>query len=86
MKEVKIFMFAGCPHCAKAGEMVKKLKETNMDYASVPIDVIDEKLKPAEADKYDYYYVPTFFVGGVKLHEGVPTEEAVEKVLKAALA
>jgi hypothetical protein len=29
--------------------------------------------------------VPTFFVAGEKVHEGVPTKEAVEKVFKTAL-
>ncbi len=79
-------MFAGCPHCAKALSMIEKLKESNSAYETVVIDVIDEKLNPSEADKYDYYYVPSFFIDGEKIHEGVPTEEAVEKVLKTALA
>ena len=81
-----MFMFAGCPHCAKALSMIEKLKEKNSAYETVVIDVIDEKLNPDEADKYDYYYVPSFFIDGEKIHEGVPTEEAVENVLKAALA
>ena len=86
MKKVQMFMFAGCPHCAKALSMIEKLKESNSAYETVVIDVIDEKLNPSEADKYDYYYVPSFFIDGEKIHEGVPTEEAVEKVLKTALA
>ena len=81
-----MFMFAGCPHCAKALSMIEKLKEKNSAYETVVIDVIDEKLNPDEADKYDYYYVPSLFIDGEKIHEGVPTEEAVEKVLKTALA
>ena len=86
MKKVQMFMFAGCPHWAKALSMIEKHKEKNSAYETVVIDVIDEKLNPDEADKYDYYYVPSFFIDGEKIHEGVPTEEAVEKVLKAALA
>ena len=42
--------------------------------------MVDEKKHPEIAEKYDYYYVPTFFVGGEKVHEGVPTKEAVEAV------
>ena len=37
------------------------------------------------ADSLDYWYVPTYFVDGVKLLEGVPTKEKVEAVLRAAL-
>ena len=47
--------------------------------------VIDERKQPDIANKYDYYLVPTFYVDGVKLHEGVATKEKVEYVLKQAL-
>ena len=46
--------------------------------------MIDEKKEPEVADKYDYYYVPTFFVGSEKIAEGVPTEEGVEKAFSTA--
>ena len=46
--------------------------------------MIDEKKEPAVADKYDYYYVPTFFAGDEKIAEGVPTKEGVEKAFRAA--
>ena len=38
------------------------------------------------ATKYDYWYVPAFYVNERKVHEGVPTMEAVENALKTALA
>lgn len=85
MKEVKMFMFESCPHCKKAREMMDELFSKHPEYRSVPFEMIDEKRHPETADKYDYYYVPTFFVGGVKLHEGVPTMEAVESVFKEAM-
>ena len=86
MKEIKMFMFESCPHCAKARKIMSSLLESNPEYKEIPLVMIDEKLQPEVADKYDYYYVPSFFIDGEKIHEGVPTEEAVEKVLKAALA
>ncbi|MCL2498186.1 MAG: hypothetical protein FWF06_06200 [Symbiobacteriaceae bacterium] len=49
------------------------------------ITTIDEQKEPQLADSYDYYYVPTYFVGGEKLHEGVATKEKLEAVLRAAL-
>ena len=37
------------------------------------------------ADTFDYYYVPTFYVDGVKVHEGGIYAEEVEKILRSAL-
>jgi glutaredoxin len=84
MKEITMFMFAGCPHCKRAKEMIEELCAENSEYAAVPLTAIDEKLDPETADKYDYYYVPTFFVDGEKIHEGVPTKEKIENVFKKA--
>ena len=52
----------------------------------VAIEMIEESEQPAVADSYDYYYVPTFYVDGVKAHEGAASKEIVEKVLRSALA
>ena len=41
--------------------------------------------QPALADTFDYYYVPTFYVDGVKVHEGGVYPEEVEKILRSAL-
>jgi glutaredoxin len=86
MKEVKMFMFEGCPHCRKASEMMAEACRANPEYAKVAVTKIDEKKDPDYANRFDYYYVPTFFVGDEKLHEGVPSKEAIEKVYAAALA
>ena len=40
---------------------------------------------PAYAERFDYYYVPTYYVEGKKMHEGVATKEKVEAVLRSAL-
>ena len=84
MKEVKMFMFEGCPHSKRALEMKKELLAAHPEYNAVPFVTVDEKLHPEEAEKYDYYYVPSFFVGGEKLADGVPTEEAIAKVFRTA--
>jgi len=39
---------------------------------------------PEVAEEYDYYYVPTFFIGEVKMMEGIPTKEAIEKTFAKA--
>ncbi|MDO5562827.1 MAG: thioredoxin family protein [Synergistaceae bacterium] len=85
MKEIKMFMFESCPHCKKAREIMAELFAKHPEYKAAPLEMIDEKLHPDIADKYDYYYVPTFFVGGEKICEGVPTAEGVESVFKKAL-
>lgn len=85
MKEVKLFMFAGCPHCRKAQKFIDELVSENPRYGEVGITVIDERKDPKTADKYDYYYVPTFYVDEEKIHEGTVTKEDVEKVFLAAL-
>lgn len=84
MKEVKMFIQSTCPHCKRCKVMVEELFAARPEYKEVPLTIIDERLDPATADKYDYYYVPTFFVAEVKVHEGVPTQEAVENVFKQA--
>lgn len=85
MQEVKMFMFDGCPHCRRAREMLDEIFAAHPEYAKVPLTVIDERLHPEIADKYDYYYVPTFFVGGVKMMEGAPSKPAIEKVFAKAM-
>lgn len=84
MKELKLFVMAGCPHCKRAEEMITNLCTSHPEYKKVPIVKIDETKEPELAAKYDYYLVPTFFVGEEKIAEGVPTEEGVEKAFKTA--
>jgi hypothetical protein len=36
------------------------------------------------ADSYDYYYVPTYYVDGVKVHEGAASKKIIEGVYRAA--
>ena len=85
MKEVKMFMFEGCPHCQRAEEMITEIFAEHPEYARIPFTVIDERKNPEIAEEYDYYYVPTFYTGDVKMMEGVPTKEAIEKVFAKAL-
>lgn len=84
MKEVRMFMQANCPHCKKCLVLMEELFESHPEYKEVPLVMIDERIDPVTADKYDYYYVPTFYVGEVKEHEGVPSQETVENVFKKA--
>lgn len=85
MKKVTMFYLENCPHCKKALKMLEVLTEKKPQYANIQIEKIEESKNVHIAEAHDYYYVPTFYVDGVKLHEGVPTLEKIEAVLKAAI-
>ncbi|MDR3255272.1 MAG: thioredoxin family protein [Synergistaceae bacterium] len=84
MKEIKMFMKESCPHCKKAQSMMDEIYASHPEYKEIPLKKIDERLDPNYAAKFDYYYVPTFYVGDDKLHEGVPSKEAIMKVFVEA--
>ena len=85
MREVKMFMFDGCPHCRRAAEMLDEIFVEHPEYRDVPLTRIDERLHPEIADRYDYYYVPTFFVGDEKVMEGAPSKAAIEAAFALAM-
>ena len=70
MKELKMFMFEGCPHCKRAEQMIESLLAAHPEYKDVPFVRIDEKKEPELADKYDYYYVPLLLRGRRKNRRG----------------
>lgn len=84
MAKVKMMYLKNCPYCKQAFQMVEELKEKYPEYRSVAIETIEEQEEESKTEGYDYYYVPTYFVGDVKVHEGVPTLEKIEEVLKKA--
>ena len=90
MKPVKLFHFESCPYCRDAKKWMKELQEEYPELAKVKVELIDEKLQPDVVDAFlkeghSYYYVPTFFVDGIKAHEGAASKDIVEKVLRSAL-
>ena len=84
MKEVKLFVLEGCPHCRRAREWMRELFARHPEYAKVPLTIIDEEQSPGTAGAHDYYFVPTFYVGGEKRMEGVPSQEAIARVFAEA--
>lgn len=84
-KPVKMMMLDSCPYCRQAFEMMDKLKAAHPEYNHVQIETIEESKEPEKVEGYDYWYVPTFFVGDQKIHEGVPTMDKVERVFQEAL-
>lgn len=63
---------------------MEELKKENPKYEEVEVKIIDEGVNPEIANTYDYYYVPTYYVDGVKVHEGVATKEKVREVFEKA--
>jgi len=85
VKEVTLFYMRGCSHCKLARAYMKQLCAENPDYAQIPVRLVEERLKKKEADQYDYFYVPAFYLGQQKLSEGSVDKEGVRAVFEAAL-
>lgn len=85
MKKVKMFYLENCPHCKNAQKMMDELTSKNVEYKNIEIEKIEESKNVKVASTHDYYYVPTYYVNGQKIHEGVPTLEKIENVFKKAL-
>ena len=85
MKKIKLFYQERCPFCIRAFKYINELKEENNEYNKIELERIDELIHPDIADKFDYYYVPTFYLDGEKVHEGGIKKEEVKAILDKAL-
>lgn len=86
MKPITMFMMKTCPHCQRAFKWMDEVKAEHPEYNALEITMIDEREQPELANKYDYYFVPTYFIGDEKVHEGAASKEIVEGVCAKALA
>lgn len=84
MKEVMLFKLSGCPHCKLALRCQEELFQAHPEWRDIPLRIVDEAEEAALANSYDYYYVPTYYVDGVKVHEGHAEKEDVERVFRIA--
>jgi len=85
MRELTYFKLWNCPYCRQADGWLEELRAQDPAYRDIPIRVVDEAVERALADRYDYYYVPCFFLGDRKLHEGAATLDKIKGVLDACL-
>jgi len=85
MKKIQMFMMPSCPYCRAALGWMDDLLAGDPKYREIEFEMIDETAHPDIAGRYDYYYVPTFFVGGRKLHEGAASPGKIKRVFDAAL-
>ncbi|MBR5743474.1 MAG: glutaredoxin [Clostridia bacterium] len=87
MKNVTIFYLENCPYCKNARRALASLLEEKPAYAAIPVRWVEESRERELADRYDYYYVPTVFLGEEKLYEAHPSETYgdIREKLDAAL-
>lgn len=69
MANLTLFIQPNCPFCKKAFAYIDELKQEDK-YKAIDIEIVDELVEVERADTFDYYYVPTFYQGDKKLHEG----------------
>jgi len=84
MKNITIFKLKYCGYCRRALEYVEEIKALHPEYNNLTITLIDEGDQYQIAKKYDYFYVPTFYIDEQKVHEGAVTSEQVQDILKRA--
>jgi glutaredoxin len=84
MKKVLMFTMQGCPYCRNAHRWMDELFLEHPEYKAVELEIVDEVKQRELAARYDYYYFPTYYVGGVKVHEGVPQKDTILKVFRQA--
>ncbi len=85
MKKVTLFFKANCPHCKRALAWQQELFSDNGEFSNIPLEMIDEDKQPSVANSYDYFYVPTYYVDGEKVHEGVANKQKIKAVFEKAL-
>lgn len=85
MKKITMFITDWCPHCKRAINWIDEIKQENPQYRAMEVEIIDEEKEPHIANQYDYYYVPTYYIGDKKIYEGGTTKEILLKAFEEAL-
>ena len=85
MQKITMFTMEACPYCKEAHKWMKELFDAYPQYAEIPLAFIDEVEQPEKAAEYDYYYVPTYYVGDKKVHEGAASYDIIRSVFDKAL-
>ena len=85
MQQVTLFILKYCGFCRRALSLLDEVRGENEDLRRVPLRIIDEGEERELARQYDYYYVPTFYAGERKVHEGPVDRETIRSILQDAL-
>ena len=88
MKTLTVMYLKNCPYCHKAKTAMEELLNEHPEFREIPTTWIEESEQPALADSYDYWCVPTIFMGDEKLFEANPadTYESIKAAFSRALA
>mgnify|MGYP000918041537 CR=1 FL=1 len=84
MQKLLMFYMSSCPHCKRAFAYEEELKKRRPELCDVEVERVEEREEPERAEKYDYWYVPTYFLGEERLFSGSPKLEDIERVLERA--
>lgn len=84
MKKIIYFYLQSCPYCKRAEKILQELM-AQPRYSEIAVEMIEESRQRDYARQFDYYYVPCFYVDGVKIHEGTADKNDIIKVLESAL-
>lgn len=84
MQKITLFYLPNCPHCKRARALQNELLK-DPRYAGLEIEEVDESVEVARAEAHDYYFVPTYYVGEEKAHEGFFEDEDIKAVFEKAL-
>ena len=85
MKKITMFTMESCPYCKNARKWMNQILESDVKYREIPLTIIDEIKEPDIAAKFDYYYVPTYYINEDKVHEGAASFDIVKRVFDEAL-
>ena len=85
MAKLTYFYLPSCPHFRLASRCIEELCAEDDRYKDIEIERVDESAEKARAAKYDYWYVPCFYMGNEKVHEGHAEKADVKKVLDRVL-
>ncbi len=69
MKKITMFHLIDCKYCDFARKAIKELREENPEYEKVEIEMVDENEHPEIIANYDYWSVPSLFIGQEKIFE-----------------
>ena len=85
MKKITMFVMRSCPYCIRAQQRVEKVLSARPEFRAIPFETIDERQQPDVARKFDYYYVPSFYLDKEKVYEENVLHKDIEDIFSDAL-
>ena len=75
MTPILMMILEDCPYCQRALGYMEELKAECPEYRDIPVQIADENKEKKLADSLDYYYVPTYYVDGIKVQESAAVKQ-----------